>query len=478
MPAKLRVTRGVDDLTTIDALIAEQWDYDRNHPATPDSVHHRATEKYWWLCRVYSHSFQRPVALHRRIRRCPVCAGRQIISGFNDLATLAPLLAEEWHPSKNDFGPGVVSPRSRKKVWWKCPEGHEWEAQIEPRFSREVGCPYCTGTKPIEGKTDLQSQAPSVMQFWDWNRNRLSPKDVGAGSERKVSWLCPRGHSFQRMVGQMVKSSKCPYCENREFLKGYNDLATVAPELAQQLHPTLNQGVAADSILAGGQKKYWWRCEKGHDWLTGMNVRLLLNRGCPVCSNNEVRQGINDMQTTHPQLASEWHPTRNGDLKPTDVVAGTSRRIWWICGSDHEWKTTGNYRIIDNSGCPGCQIRGFKQTEPGILYLLKNRELRAWKVGITNQNAKQGRLGGFRKLGWEVVRTWAFEEGSVASEIERKFFSWLGREKGISQHLGKAEMGALGGASETFDLLSLDDEEVHSKLKDLIEEIQAGRAEA
>lgn len=476
MPPKLRVTPGVDDLTTIDALIAEQWDYARNAPAIPENVHHRETAKYWWLCKDHLHSFQRPIDLHRKIRRCPVCAGRQILGGFNDLATRAPLLAEEWHPTKNEFGPDTVSPNSRKKAWWLCAEGHEWEAQIDPRFSRAVGCPYCTGKRPVEGETDLESQAPSVMAFWDWNRNTLSPRQVGLGSERKVSWLCSRGHSFERMVVEMVKSSRCPYCENRKFLKGYNDLATVSPDLAQQLHPTLNQGVTAENILAGGQKKYWWQCNKGHEWRTGIHVRLLLNRGCPVCSNNEVRQGVNDMSTTHPELASEWHPTRNNDLTPETVVAGTSKRIWWICDSGHEWKTTGNYRIIDDSGCPGCQVRGYKQTEPGILYFLQNRQLRAWKVGITNRNAKQGRLEGFEKVGWEVIRTWDFEDGSIASEIERKFFSWLRGEKKIPPFLGKAEMGAMGGASETFDLLAVAEGEVCDKLERLIREIQESQA--
>ena len=34
-------------------------------------------------------------------------------------------------------------------------------------------------------------------------------------------------------------------------------------------------------------------------------------------------RGVNDLATTHPKLAVEWHPTKNGELKPSDVSAGS-----------------------------------------------------------------------------------------------------------------------------------------------------------
>jgi hypothetical protein len=41
----------------------------------------------------------------------------------------------------------------------------------------------------------------------------------------------------------------------------------------------------------------------------------------------------------HPQLAAEWHPTKNGGLTPEQVAAGSAKKAWWKCsnGSDHEW---------------------------------------------------------------------------------------------------------------------------------------------
>ena len=63
---------------------------------------------------------------------------------------------------------------------------------------------------------------------------------------------------------------------------------------------------------------------------------------------------------THPKIARQWHPTKNGDLTPDQVVAGSAKKVWWKClkGPDHEWsvsldKRTGTYK----TGCPYCDIK-------------------------------------------------------------------------------------------------------------------------
>lgn len=52
--------------------------------------------------------------------------------------------------------------------------------------------------------------------------------------------------------------------------------------------------------------------------------------------------GFNDMATTRPDLAMDFLRSRNGDLTPQDVVAGTGKRLWWECHRcGHEWAATG-----------------------------------------------------------------------------------------------------------------------------------------
>ena len=80
-----------------------------------------------------------------------------LIVGVNDLATVNTKLAQEWNYEKNDKLPQEYTSGSGKKVWWKCKQGHEWQAIIRDR-TRGKGCPYCSGNLPIVGKTDVSTQ--------------------------------------------------------------------------------------------------------------------------------------------------------------------------------------------------------------------------------------------------------------------------------------------------------------------------------
>ena len=44
------------------------------------------------------------------------------------------------------------------------------------------------------------------------------------------------------------------------------------------------------------------------------------------------------MATTNPDLVKEWHTERNGDLRPSDVTAGSGKKVWWHCKLGHEWQ--------------------------------------------------------------------------------------------------------------------------------------------
>ena len=64
-------------------------------------------------------------------------------------------------------------------------------------------------------------------------------------------------------------------------------------------------------------------------------------------------KGVNDLATLRPDLAAQWHPTKNGDLKPTDVTSGSGRKVLWICPLGHEWQAV-IYSRVKGNGCPIC----------------------------------------------------------------------------------------------------------------------------
>jgi hypothetical protein len=55
----------------------------------------------------------------------------------------------------------------------------------------------------------------------------------------------------------------------------------------------------------------------------------------------------------HPNLAKEWHPTKNKPLTPEQVSPGSGQKVWWKCDNEHEWEAAVNSRV-SGSGCPEC----------------------------------------------------------------------------------------------------------------------------
>lgn len=78
-------------------------------------------------------------------------------------------------------------------------------------------------------------------------------------------------------------------------------------------------------------------CSKGHEWQAIVKSRNY-GAGCPVCSGHKILIGYNDLATVNPKLALEWHPTKNNNLKPTDVTQSNGKKVWWLCKKDTNLK--------------------------------------------------------------------------------------------------------------------------------------------
>mgnify|MGYP000021231158 CR=1 FL=1 len=202
----------------------------------------------------------------------------------------------------------------------------------------------------------LERGRPELLQEWHPTKNApLTPEDVSRGSKRSVWWKCGRGHEWRAMgYTRAGDGSGCPYCMGKKAWPGENDLASRRPDLAGQWHPTKNQGAAPADVPLGSHYRAWWVCEKGHEWQAAVKSRALGGSGCPVCANRKVTPGENDLAATHPELARQWHPTKNAPLTPHDVVAGNHRKVWWICEKGHEWQAAVSSRAGSGAGCPVC----------------------------------------------------------------------------------------------------------------------------
>ena len=115
----------------------------------------------------------------------------------------------------------------------------------------------------------------------------------------------------------------------------YPALAKSNLELVKEWHPTKNGSLLPADVSQKSGKTVWWICEKGHEWQAKVCTRTN-GHGCPYCSGNKVLNGYNDLATASPQLAKEWHPTKNMDLNPSEVSPNSNKKVWWLGSCGHE----------------------------------------------------------------------------------------------------------------------------------------------
>ena len=157
---------------------------------------------FTWRCQL-GHQWQAAVNTRVSGRGCPYCSNTKVLAGFNDLKTKFPELASE----AKDWDPSTVLSQSNKSMRWECSFGHAWDARIQSRFLGR-GCPYCSGSKVLQGFNDLATTHPQLAK----ELTNGDPRTITKGSGRKFSWRCDVGHSWKATVHDRTSGYGCPSC--------------------------------------------------------------------------------------------------------------------------------------------------------------------------------------------------------------------------------------------------------------------------
>lgn len=152
--------KGFNDLWTTHPEVAKQL-------VNPDDGYlyrKRSDTKVLWLCDKHpSHPYTSSITNKVAGKGCSICNGNQVLVGFNDLWTTEPELSQELLNPLDGFR----HTRGRsKKVWWRCPENHIWEANIYNRTGKQRnGCKECSGKKsrPEVYLADVELKSEDVV---------------------------------------------------------------------------------------------------------------------------------------------------------------------------------------------------------------------------------------------------------------------------------------------------------------------------
>lgn len=300
------------------------------------------------------------------------------LAGHPSLASARPDLVKQLHPSKNPgIDPNKITLGSSKPATWlcQCPScgaDHVWTVKVAHRALWGTACPYCSGQKACKCNS-LAAVNPQLSVEWDAARNgALQPSDVLPFSTRKVWWHCCHHGAWQALIYNRHAGKGCPKCSHSKGksqikTRSQRKLSEESPLLRQEWHPTLNGDTSPEELLTGSNKKVWWLCKQSachhpHEWQNTVWNRSGLGAGCPFCSSNRICP-CNSLQGKQPDVAAQWHPTKNGDLLPEHCGPGSPLKVWWLCPAStcqhaHEWQASPKDRTRSKGrGCPFCSGR-------------------------------------------------------------------------------------------------------------------------
>lgn len=289
---------------------------------------------------------------------------------------------------------------------------------------------------------------PELFDEWNFDKNNGKfLNDFTKGSKHKAWWICEKGHEWEAMISSRVKGKKCVYCTNKELLIGFNDFATVHPELLHEWDYEKN-AINPQYIRFNSDEEVYWNCDKGHfwknkisyrskgygkciqcvslyenfpelieewdyeknvidpkkvrygsvekvwwigkecghSWITTIRGRTRDRHGCPYCSGQKILQGFNDLATTHPDIAQQWSP--KNDKKATEVSKGTKskEKFIWTDECGHEWRMSIQHRtLLKDLSCPVC--KSIIHTHPELteqLHKTKNKDIDLKFISVGN----------------------------------------------------------------------------------------------
>jgi very-short-patch-repair endonuclease len=274
---------------------------------------------------------------------------------------------------------------SNTKVIIKCPI-HGYFQQKPREHLNKCGCPACS-----KGQS---SSYPEQYLFYYLSKLKLKIENRKNIDNIEVDIYIPYLKLAIEYDGEYYHRNK----ENRDleknkilYSKGIN-LIRIREKGLNKIRKCFNiiRKKTKDNELSEIVEKIIIFINKNYNKNYKTNFDINQNNILSSIKSKKIENSIN---ITHPQVAQQWHPTKNGDMKPEFFTKGTHKKFWWICDNGHEWESMLNSRCSKgNHGCPYCSgVKISKEKSFGMKYNLDiiqkfwdydNNKISPYEVGI------------------------------------------------------------------------------------------------
>ena len=413
-----------------DKELLKQWDYKKNININVDEIKLNSRQKAWWICEK-GHSYYSRIESKYRGSQCPYCTNHKVLKGFNDAGTECPKILEEWDYKKNAISPSEVTVGSGKSVHFICPKGHQYIRLVRDfckGYGCPI-CSHRIITPGINDFASYDKRLISEWDYK--KNTKIDPSKISPYYTKKVWWVGECGHEWQSSVYSRTKmGTNCPICAEerhasvsektvlyylkksnayKEIFENYKDdnvkleLDIYIPEIrtaieydGERWHRDIKKDLKKDIMCNDNNIRIIRLRENGCpnyksnsykiilnnnkisgiedavskllDYLLIKNVDINIDRdNAEILSMINFMVKENSILKLYPELAKEWHPTKNGNLKPEHTKPSSNKLVWWICPKGHEYQLDVYHRTERGNGCPYCSshrvLHGFNDLE-------------------------------------------------------------------------------------------------------------------
>ncbi|NME81859.1 zinc-ribbon domain-containing protein [Clostridium sp. SM-530-WT-3G] len=371
--------------------LMKDWDKEKNSGIDPYILNKGSHKIVYWKCHKCGYEWQ-SMAYERTI-------GHKECIGCKSLANTFPIIAQDWDYELNgNLTPMDVTPYSNKKVYWRCSKNptHKERKSVNDRCN--YGCSLCS-----RGRNTSISEVMIYLAFKEVFGDVHNRFKIQNDKKLECDILIPQialaieydGYRYhknkkeqdeeknRRLAHQKINNKEITFIRIREEglpkLKSYGSFHITIKRHLTKLNEFYKNLINLIELIYHGNNEMKSRTEL----LRKVEIDNMRYKALIYLSNIDEKSSL---QSVNPELAKEWHPTKNDGLLPIHVKPFSNEVVWWCCNKcGYEWRESVSKRNA-GSGCPRENGRGsaFVVTEENSLYTNYPALAEEWNVKANN----------------------------------------------------------------------------------------------
>ena len=378
--------------------LAKQWHPSKNGAVTPFDVAPNSHDKAWWVCDK-GHEWEAVIYHRNNGTGCRYCyklnnKGPRKPKKGKSLNDKTPELAKQWHPHKNGaLTPSDVSYGSGEPVWWICDKGHEWDATVNHR-NKGRGCRYCYKNESFTCAR-IRYELKHIFTNINFRKKIFNQEcdiflpDYKIGIEYDGAYYHggkETNNQNQKEQFEKTKNKKetlekndikiifvrekplKKLCESDLLITPEDDESMLFEVLKKLLKHKKLEKIKFSENEKNNIKEYLKRDYPNPGFINDKDYLEFRENGIDE---------IDSLKFKNPELAKQWHPTKNGKWTPRHVTPNSKKKVWWVCDKGHEWPASVKHRN-NGRGCRYCyklNNKGPRKPKKGKSLNDKNPEL-------------------------------------------------------------------------------------------------------